>query len=82
MTRPAVDVAGNLMQRAQLMTLYGTGMRRTEASCPPRQRLRSSRLLLIRLFQQTATLRGVDSRLAQHMVLALYVQWCDDSLSN
>ena len=28
-----------------------------------------SQLLLIRLFQQTASLRGVGSGLAQHMVL-------------
>jgi site-specific recombinase XerD len=45
MPRPAVEVARNLMQRALLMTLYGTGMRRTEVSCPPRQRLCSSRLV-------------------------------------
>ena len=30
--RRLIDAAGNLMQRALLMTLYGTGMRRTEVS--------------------------------------------------
>ena len=41
-----IDAAGNLMQRALLMTLYGTGMRRTEVSMLKLHDIDSRRMMI------------------------------------
>ena len=41
-----IDGAGNLMQRALLMTLYGTGMRRTEVSMLKVRDIDSRRMMI------------------------------------
>jgi len=41
-----INAAGNLMQRALLMTLYGTGMRRTEVSRPKIRDIDSQRMMI------------------------------------
>lgn len=69
-----INAAGNLMQRALLMMLYGTGMRRTEVSLLKVSNIDSSRMMVHVEFGKGGTTRDIP--LSPTLLETLREYWC------
>ncbi len=70
-----INAAGNLMQRALLMVLYGTGMRRTEVSMLKVSNIDSSRMMIHVEFAKGGNTREIPLSPALLDTLRAYWRW-------